>query len=127
MEEILHSKAICSLVEPVAGDQSVIFKMQAEIFEVAVLPEIDSALNLEIASISRPAVPKALEILVGRVVVVVDEEEGVTELVALEHLEGGGHVLTILTEIVKRLDIGLGLRGKREGQRRHSGRKDGFC
>ena len=35
----------------------------------------------------------------------VDEEEGVTELVALEHLEGGGHVFTILTEIVKRLTL----------------------
>ena len=127
MEEIFRSEAICSLVETTAGDQSIIFKMKAEILQVAVLPEIDSALYLEIATIGRAAVLESLEVLVSGVVVVIDEEEGITELVTLEHLEGGGHVLTILTEIVKRLDISLGLGHEREGQSGDSGRDDAFC
>ena len=50
----------------------------------------------------------------------VDEEEGVSELVALEHLESSGDIVTILAEIVECLDVGLRLRSKGEGHRCYS-------
>ena len=41
------------------------------------------------------------------VVVVINEEEGVAPLVSVESLEGGGEMFT--TQVVERLEVGLGI------------------
>ena len=102
MEEILGSDA----EDTGSPGAAVILEVAAEVLEGTVLPEVDTAFNLEIASVD--CAGQTVLTLGGGGVVVVDEEEGVTELVTLEHLEGGGHVIAVLSEIVEGLDVGLG-------------------
>ena len=51
MEEILCAEAIRSHAEWITGNQSVILDMDAEVFQISILPEVDATLDLEVATI----------------------------------------------------------------------------
>ena len=74
MEEVFRSEAPGTLTPSCA----VILNMATQILQVALLPEIDSALDLEVASIDGTS---DIRTLVFLRVIMVDEEEGVSELV----------------------------------------------
>ena len=84
--------------------------MEAEVAEGRILPEVQGALNLEVAALEGAAQP-VLAVVAGGIVVV-DEEERVSPGVALEHLEGGGGILP--PEIIEKLHIRLRLSGTDE-------------
>ena len=92
--------------------EAVVLYLEAERSESAVLPEVQAACNLHVASARR--LVYALGVLV--VVIIINEEEGVAPLVSIETLEGGGEVSTILSEIVESLEVGLCLCSLSEGK-----------
>ena len=105
---------------------AVIFEVGAEVLQVGVLPEIDAAFNFEIAAVDRTASTWNLVLVVGAVVIVIDEEEGITEFVALEHLKGGSHIIAAVAEVIEQLNI-LGLCSLSKCERcKGSGEKDFF-
>ena len=97
-EIVRMQKVLCTETpDSCAPGRSVIFNHVAEILESRVLPEVESALDLEIAAVDCAGKTGITVGLVG--VIVVDEEESVTPLVTLEHLESGRDVLAVLAQI----------------------------
>lgn len=94
-------------------DPSVVFDMQAEGSQRAVLPEVQAARDFEVG----PARRHHLAGGVAGVEVVVDEEEGIAPGVVVEAFERGGDVLAVGAEVVLYLDVGLGFRSSAREQR----------
>ena len=96
--------------------------MEAEILPGRVLPEIQTTLDLEVATVNSAAQTVSIsvflaEVLVERIVIVINEEEGVTELVRFEHFESRREILAIFSEIVEglKIDLGIGHEAKTNG------------
>lgn len=82
---------------------AIVLDMCAEVLEDRVLPEIETACDLEIAA----ADADELAVGVFGVVVVVNEEEGVSPVVSVVALKGGGDMTA--TEVPESLKVGLRL------------------
>ena len=101
MEEIActHAENACTPGGTIVLDHC------AQSSQSTVLPEIDVALNLEVASVDSTCAALVSTLVCG-CVVVVNEEESVAPAVSFEHFERGCSVTA--SEVVEGLDVGLG-------------------
>ena len=97
-ERAVHGEGAHHIAE--GAETAVVLHLEAERCETGVTPEVQAARNLEVSVARRD---NLVSILV--VVVIVDEEEGVTPLVGMETFKGRGEVLA--TKIVESLEVGL--------------------
>ena len=102
---------------------TVVLYLEAEVTKDGnVLPEIEATGNFQIGT----AGSIYLILIVLAAEVVVHEEEGVTPIVGVETFQGSSNVLTIRSEIVKHLEIGLSLGNLAKGERCYSNCKNSF-
>ena len=93
--------------------------MGAQVLQGGILPEVEAALDLEISAVKCAGITQFALGGIGEIMV--DEPESVAELVRLEHLEGGGNVLTVLSEVVEDLEVGLGFCTLGKSEHRNGG------
>ena len=120
MEEIIQTGQHGVVDGILVIDTAVVLDVGAQTAQFGVLPEIQAAGNFHVGSVRRE------EFSVNPVVeVVVHKEEGVSPIVVVETFHGGGYVLTVFTEVVEHLDVGLGL-GHSEGSKSNAQGKNSF-
>ena len=100
MQEIIKSEKEILVAEINA---TVILHLQTERCQGGSLPEIEATGNLAIAS----AYTLIDSILVLGIVIIINKEESVTPFVSVETLNGCSEMTTILSKIVKGLEVGL--------------------
>ena len=120
MQEIVHPAQEGILDIEALVHAPLVLKVEAEGREGCVIPEIKATLNLEVRS-GRGLHPP---LGIPGIVVMVDEEESVPPAVVIESFQGGGHMMAVLPEIVKHLEVGLGRGRGAKGQKEDRGHKD---
>lgn len=105
MDEIIQAEKE-GVVDSVAiVGSAIIFHVETERRQTAAFPEIETAGDFEIRAVR--GADLAVRVLGS--VVIVNEEEGVPPLVAVEAFESGGNVLAVTAEIIENLEVSLGL------------------
>ena len=120
MEEVIQTGQHGVVDGILAVNTTVVLHVGAQATHYGVLPEIQATGNLHVGSV------RGEESSVDAVVeVMIDKEEGVAPIVIVETFYSSGYVLTVFTEVVKHLDVGLGL-GHSEGRKSDAQGKNSF-
>ena len=101
-EEVQTGKVgVLDVIAPVCA--AIVFELEAQEVQRAVLPEIETAGDFPICSVDM------VVLILGNRIVVVYKEEGVSPIVIVKALEGSGNTLAVAAQIVKNLKVSLRL------------------
>ena len=102
VEEVVDTEEPCVVHTKTFINSTVVFNMQTQWSELCVLPEVQTTCNLDVCSAHELVVVSSVPCEL-----MIHEEEGVTPLVGLEHLESGCDLLPVTSKIVHYLQICL--------------------
>lgn len=100
---------------------AIVLYLQAQTAELGILPEVQATRNFHVST------GGGLYTVIGLVVeVVIYKEEGISPIVIVETLDSSSDVLTVTAEIVKQLNVGLGLGQLTEAKHCNSNGENSF-